>query len=362
MDFATQTAGGASIAPFSTYNHPKPPPPPSPPPPAPGSVYSELRRRTPGGEPITQRDLDCRQRRDVERKRGRHSSPHRRGGGRGGRGRRFVTVPTIAFERAGDSLPICAGPTDTFNSTITEHRFGGERPANAVPSVGLARSCSPAPTVTPAPPRSTAARLSLGGVTAIPERRRGGLVRRTRPGAASSRPAAARSASSLAARSRSPPTAWSRLRGHRSRSFSATPAQHAITLGGTNSKHLLTVAGGSGASFADQIINGTTAGNLSKLGAGTLYLTDTNGALASTFYTGQTTVGKAIVNVQTAAGFGTAVVVVANRFAVQVQAGQARESRSPGPSSSTAPAPPETVRWRACSAPTRGRGASPSMR
>ncbi len=99
-----------------------------------------------------------------------------------------------------------------------------------------------------------------------------------------------------------------------------------VTLNGTN--NLLTVPGATGGNagtvtFSDQIINGATAGNLSKLGAGTLFLTNALGA-AST-YTGQTTIAGGILNAQNAqsgvsAPLGvSANVVVASGASLQLQ-------------------------------------------
>ncbi len=93
-------------------------------------------------------------------------------------------------------------------------------------------------------------------------------------------------------------------------------AASAITLNGAN--NLITVSNTGGTNLAGQIVNGATAGNLSKLGAGTLYLTDTAGT-AST-YTGQTTVIGGALNVQSASGLGTSAnVVVASGAALQLQ-------------------------------------------
>ena len=242
--------------------------------------------------------------------------PHRRGGPVGG-GSDIVTVPTIAFgANEGFLLTDLPSTTDTFNSTITSTVSAG---SNAVTIGGPGTLVFSGADGYAGTTTLNSGTLSLGSITAIPSG--GGIVLTG---------GTLQTTSNFAASSGTPTLTLAgplvhQQRGRLSRAqgviiFSNTTST-TITLGGTN--NLLTVAGGSVVTFADQIINGTTAGNLSKLGAGTLYLTDTNGAFASA-RTGQTTVGQGIVNVQIAAGFGTAVVVVANGAAVQVQAHRRR--------------------------------------
>ena len=94
-----------------------------------------------------------------------------------------------------------------------------------------------------------------------------------------------------------------------------------VTLNGAN--NLLSVASGSQATFSGQV---TGAANLSKLGAGTLFLTNAVGAASN--YTGQTTIVAGFLNVQngnatTAAPLGAnTTVVVASGGTLQLQAMQ----------------------------------------
>src|SRR5262249_6340077 len=86
-----------------------------------------------------------------------------------------------------------------------------------------------------------------------------------------------------------------------------------VTLNGIN--NLISV-NGAATTLSGQIFNGATAGNLTKLGPGSLILTN-----ISSSFTGQTTITGGFLNVQAANGLGTSAnVVVATGAALQLQA------------------------------------------
>ena len=93
-----------------------------------------------------------------------------------------------------------------------------------------------------------------------------------------------------------------------------------VTLSGTNNQ--IAVVGATGgnagvATFSGQIINGATAGNLTKQGAGTLFLTNT--VVAASNYSGQTTIAGGILNIQTGLPSTTTTLVVAGGATLQLQ-------------------------------------------